>query len=253
MDREWTSAKDLEVARVMQIASYAEYSQSDRIDRMPLREMKPVRTLSKSQGVFEELRHAIYSGDLAPGTPLREAHIAKQLNVSQVPVREALLQLEHLGLVVRVPDRGTTVTKLTRAEITQMMEVRRHLELMAFRLAAANLTPPVVSELKSHLTRMQAFVSAQDHFAVAEEDFAFHRTVWKASRNEILEQTLERLCVAVYAFVSLKRHVAGETMKSAVKSHKKLLDALLSKDDARITAGVNEHIDSSVIPDTVAE
>jgi len=229
------------------------YSQSDKIDSMPLRELTPVRTLSKSQGVFEELRYAIYAGDLAPGTPLREAHIAKQLNVSQVPVREALLQLEHLGLVVRIPDRGTTVTRLTRSEITQMMEVRRHLEQMAFHLAAKNLTPAVIAELKSHLNKMQAFVSAQDHFAVAEEDFAFHRTVWKASGNEILEQTLERLCIAVYAFVSLKRHAAGETMKSAVKSHRKLLVALLSKDDKRITAGVNEHIDSSVIPDTVSE
>jgi len=238
---------------VIQSISFQGYYQSDRIDSMLLRELTPVRTLSKSQGVFEALRHAIYSGDLTSGTPLREAHIAKQLNVSQVPVREALLQLEHIGLVVRVPDRGTTVTKLTRAEITQMMEVRRHLELMAFHLAAANLTPAIVKELKSHLTRMQVFVSAQDHFAVAEEDFAFHRTVWKASGNEILEQTLERLCIAVYAFVSLKRHAAGETMKSAVKSHKKLLDILLSKDGARISAGVNEHIDSSVIPDTVSE
>ncbi len=230
-----------------------QHSQSDIIDSVPIRELTPVRTLSKSRGVFEELLQAIWSGDLAPGTPLREAHIAKQLNVSQVPVREALLQLEHLGLVVRIPDRGTTVTKLTRSEITQMMEVRRHLELMAFRLAAANLTPAVISELKSHLSRMQTFVAAQDHFAVAEEDFAFHRTVWKASGNEVLEQTLERLCTAVYAFVSLKRHAAGESMKSAVKSHKKLLDVLLSKNEARITAGVNEHIDSSVIPETVSE
>jgi len=106
------------------------------------RELTPIRTLSKSREVFEQLCQAIWSGDLPPGTPLREAHIAKQLNVSQVPVREALLQLEHLGLVVRVPDRGTTVTKLTRAEIIQRMEVRRHLEEMA------SNSPPHVSHLR---------------------------------------------------------------------------------------------------------
>src|SRR5882762_10476630 len=135
------------------------YSQSDKIDSMPLRELTPVRTLSKSQGVFEELRYAIYAGDLAPGTPLREVHIAKQLNVSQVPVREALLQLEHLGLVVRIPDRGTTVTRLTRSEIIQMMEVRRHLEEMAFQLAATHLTPEIEAELRAHLRTMQALVA----------------------------------------------------------------------------------------------
>jgi DNA-binding GntR family transcriptional regulator len=220
---------------------------------VPTRELTPIRTLSKSQGVMEKLRQAIWSGDLAPGTPLREAHIAKQFDVSQVPVREALLQLEHLGLVVRVPDRGTTVTKLTRQEIQELMKVRGHLELMAFQLAARNLTDAVTSSLKHHLRRMQEQVAKGDYFAVAEEDFAFHRTVWHASGNEVLERTLDRLCVPVYAFVSLKRAAAGENLKSTIKSHRKLLDELLSRDEKRIAAAVNEHISSATLPDTLAE
>jgi len=218
------------------------------------RDLSPVRTLSKSREVFERLRDAIWSGDLAPGTALREAHLAKQLNVSQVPVREALLQLEHLGLVVRVPDRGTTVTKLTRSEIEQMMEVRRHLEQMAFQLAGSRISDAVEAELRAHLKNMGAAAAKNDHFAVAEEDFKFHQTVWKASGNEVLAKTLERLCIAVYAFVSLKRHAAGETMKSAVKSHRQLLEALLSKDARLIRKGVDEHLTpDAVIPSSIAE
>lgn len=216
-------------------------------------ELVPVRSLSKSREVFERLRNAIWSGDLAPGTPLREAHLAKQLNVSQVPVREALLQLEHLGLVLRVPDRGTTVTKLTRSEIVQMMEVRRHLELMAFDLAAPRLTKEIEAELRSHVRRMEELAAKNDHFGVAEEDFNFHRTVWKTSGNEVLARTLERLCIAVYAFVSLKRHAAGETMKSAARKHKRLLDALLSRKKERIAAEVLEHLTPEVvIPSSIA-
>jgi DNA-binding GntR family transcriptional regulator len=218
------------------------------------KELLPLRSLSKSREVFERLRDAIWSGDLAPGTPIRESHLAKQLNVSQVPVREALLQLEHLGLVVRVPDRGTTVTKLTRTEILQMMEVRRHLEELAFQLAAPRITKEAEAILRRHLTRMQDLVLKKDHFGVAEEDFGFHRTVWKASGNDVLEKTLERLCIAVYAFVSLKRHAAGETMKSAVRSHKLLLDALLSGDPQRIRVRVIEHLaPDAVIPSSIAE
>ena len=89
---------------------------------------KPVRSLSKSKEVFQILRAAILSGGLQPGDSLTEAHLARQMNVSQVPVREALLQLEHLGLVVRVQDKGTTVTKLSRAEMVELLEVRAHLE-----------------------------------------------------------------------------------------------------------------------------
>lgn len=221
---------------------------------MSTQDLIPLRALSKSREVFERLRDAIWSGDLAPGTALREAHLAKQLNVSQVPVREALLQLEHLGLVVRVQDRGTTVTKLTRSEIEQMMEVRRHLEQMAFQLAGSRITPEIEMELRRHLKNMNAAAAKNDHFAVAEEDFKFHQTVWKASGNEVLEKTLERLCIAVYAFVSLKRHAAGETMKSAVKSHKKLLEALLSRDASAIRKGVDEHLTpEAVIPSSIAQ
>ncbi|MCU1224452.1 MAG: transcriptional regulator, GntR family [Edaphobacter sp.] len=226
----------------------------DTIKHVTIKELVPVRTLSKSREVLQRLRSAIWSGDLAPGTPLREAHIAKQLNVSQVPVREALLQLENLGLVVRVPDRGTTVTELSRTNILQMMEVRRHLEELAFRLAASNISKEVEEELRAHLRTMEKLVVKKDHFGVAEEDLEFHRTVWRASGNDVLAQTLERLCVAVYAFVSLKRHAAGETMKSAVKSHKKLLDALLSRDAKRITAGIDEHLNpQDVIPPSITK
>lgn len=221
---------------------------------MSTQDLTPLRALSKSREVFERLRDAIWSGNLAPGTALREAHLAKQLNVSQVPVREALLQLEHLGLVVRVQDRGTTVTKLTRSEIEQMMEVRRHLEQMAFQLASSRVSPEIEMELRRHLKNMNTAAAKNDHFAIAEEDFKFHQTVWKASGNEVLEKTLERLCIAVYAFVSLKRHAAGETMKSAVRSHKKLLEALLSGDVTAIRKGVDEHLTpDAVIPSSIAQ
>lgn len=209
---------------------------------MAIKSLSPLRSVSKSREVFERLRDAIWNGELEPGMALRESHLAKQLSVSQVPVREALLQLEHLGLVVRVPDRGTTVTKLTRAEIEQMMDVRRHLEEYAFRLAANKIDKSVESELRQHLVRMKELVTEKNYFGVAEEDFKFHQTVWRASGNEVLEKTLQRLCVAVYAFVSMRRHAAGDAMGSAVKSHTALYNALVTGDQAKIRAAIREHL-----------
>jgi len=221
---------------------------------MVKQELAPIRSLSKSQEVFRRLRDSIWSGDLAPGVPLREAHIAKQLNVSQVPVREALLQLEHFGLVVRVPDHGTTVTKLTRTEILDINEVRLHLEELAFRLAAKRMTPETEAELRIHVSRMEQLVSAGDLFGVADEDFNFHRAVWRASGNAMLSQTLERLCTALYAFVSLKRHTAGEMAETSAHLHKSLLELLLAGDEEAILAGVREHLQpSAVIPASISE
>lgn len=224
----------------------------DRI--VPAPTFTPVRSLSKSREVFERLRDAIWSGDLAPGTPLREAVLAKQLGVSQVPVREALLQLEHLGLVVRVPDRGTTVTRLTRTEIFQMMDVRRHLEVFAFQLAASRINEKVEKELRTRLENMERLVAKGDHFGVAEEDFRFHQTVWNASGNEVLAKTLEHLCFPVYAFVSMKRHAAGDMMNRPVRGHELLLEALLTGDAERIHTAINDHlVPEAVLPASLAD
>ena len=144
---------------------------------------KPIRTLSKSKEVFQTLRAAILSGELRPGDPLREAHLARQLHVSQVPVREALLQLEHLGLVVRVQDKGTTVTKLSRAEMVELLEVRAYLEDLAFRLASKRLTDKAVKELRQCVEDLENKTAQNNYYGAAEADLRFHRTVWKLLRK----------------------------------------------------------------------
>lgn len=215
-------------------------------------EFSPIRNISKSSEVFSKLRAAIWSGELPPGSPLREAHIAKQLSVSQVPVREALLRLEHLGLVVRIADKGTYVTKLTRAEMVQLLEVRSHLEELAFRLAAKNMTPQIESELRQRLADIEKAKKANDHFAVAEADLKFHETVWKASGNPSLEKTLDQICVSVYAFVSLHRHAAGE--KLATVSHGLLMKALLERDPKLIAKSIREHLNPRTsIPASISD
>lgn len=219
---------------------------------VPMSEISPIRSISKSTEVFNRLRIAIFNRELLPGTPLREAHLAKELNVSQVPVREALLRLQHLGLVVRIEDKGTYVTKLTRIEMVNLLEVRAHLEDLAFRLASQRMTPEVNRELKMRLTNIKTAARTQDHIATAEADLLFHKTIWKASGNPVLVATLEKLCVSVYAFVGHQRRVAGE--KLAVASHDDLLKALESGDPQEITKTIREHLNpESFIPASIVD
>src|SRR5438094_140785 len=74
--------------------------------------------------VAERLRHAIYIGKLQPGEQLVELRIARQIGVGQSSVREALKELEHLGLVVKFPNRGTFVVKLSDEESRQFAYYR---------------------------------------------------------------------------------------------------------------------------------
>src|SRR5215510_10876705 len=94
--------------------------------------LKPVRNRALSDDVFETMRDAIFSGRLKPGDPLREMHLAKELSVSQATVRDALVKLERFGLVVRVPNKETVVTRHTKREIRERIAVRATLEEKAF-------------------------------------------------------------------------------------------------------------------------
>src|SRR4029450_3558118 len=102
--------------------------------------LKPVKNRSLSDDVFESLRDAIFSGRLKPGDSLRELHLAKELSVSQHTVRDALVKLERYGLVVRIPNKETIVTRHSSQAIRDRMEIRATLEEKAFLKAAGKLT-----------------------------------------------------------------------------------------------------------------
>lgn len=206
---------------------------------------KPVRNLSKSKEAFEILRNAILSGELRPGDPLKEAQLARQLHVSQVPVREALLQLENLGLVLRVQDKGTTVTKLSRSEMVELLEVRAHLEDLAFRLASRRLTEKGMKELRDCVADLESKTVQNNYYGAAEADLRFHRTVWRYSGNRVLENTLERLCTSVLAFVSIQRHSAKESLRGSAGRHNILLKVLEKGKSGAISAAIREHMDPS--------
>jgi len=215
---------------------------------------KPIRSSSKSTEVFETLRSAILSGKLQPGDVLREMPLARQLQVSQVPIREALLRLENLGLVVRVADRSTTVTKLTRAEMVELLQVRAHLEELAFRLAVKHLDDAGIRELRDCLAKLEKKIEENDYYAVSDLDLNFHRIVWRLSGNHALEKMLERLCVSIYAFVSIQRHSAGEDLKHSVHHHAGLLEALIQGKPSKVAAAIREHLDpETMIPASVGE
>ena len=95
---------------------------------------------TRTQLVVETLREKILSGEFKAGESLRQAALATELNVSRIPVREALLQLEGEGLVVFEPHKGATVTELNAKHVDELFELRAMLEsnLLAASLPLTN-------------------------------------------------------------------------------------------------------------------
>jgi DNA-binding GntR family transcriptional regulator len=203
--------------------------------------LTPLKTGSLSTRVFETLRDAIFAGRLNAGDPLRELHIARDLNVSQATVREALVQLEQLGLVVRTPNIGTHVTRLSREEVGERLELRVILEERAMIQAAARLGPPEFTELERRIQRITDAISRNAYFEEAQADLAFHRFIWEQSGNRTLYRTLDQIAVPLFAFVSIVRGAHRQPLKEVVQSHEGIVDALRKPSVKRIRQALRQH------------
>lgn len=195
---------------------------------------------SRSEAIVAQLRAAIFEGRYPPGTPLREIKLAREMAVSQATVRESLQKLEYAGLVVRVPNVGTTVVRLTPRDIRERVDLRAELEVWAAKQAARRIAAGDYAELGRRLRTLSAAVKADKHYEAAQADLAFHRYVWQCSGNQTLAATLEHVTVPLLAFVSLLRHMGFEHLPDVVAAHEPLIEALRSADDARIEAAFRE-------------
>jgi DNA-binding GntR family transcriptional regulator len=102
---------------------------------------------TKADDIALVIEEAIVSGELAPGTVLRQEQLSEQFNVSRTPIREALRRLAALGLVSFVPNRGVRVRTLSRDELHEAFLVRAELESLATEIAAGKMTPELLAEL----------------------------------------------------------------------------------------------------------
>src|SRR3989304_10124904 len=104
--------------------------------------------------LVEKLRDEILQGELIPGQYLRLEELATRFEVSTMPVREALSDLEAEGLVTIFPHRGTIVTELSADDLVDIYDIRATLEAMAARLAVPRLTATTIDQLKGYIHQM---------------------------------------------------------------------------------------------------
>lgn len=140
------------------------------------------RTGATQEWVYRVLRQGIISGELPGGTQLKQDEISAALNVSHIPVREALRQLEALGLVRIHPNRGASVTQLSRSTLLDMMEVRATLSVMALRNSAPLLTEEDYRALDEVIAAQK---EETDLFRTEELNYRFHDLLSYHAENSV--------------------------------------------------------------------
>ena len=146
----------------------------------------PTHHRTMAEYALQELREAIILGELAPGTPLRLDELARQLDMSISPIREAVRRLEALGLAKHVPHHGAKVLPFDADELRDLFAVRLGLESLAVRQAAERLTPEAADAARSHLSRLDEARAVRDVREAMRAHADFHFTLYDACRSEWL-------------------------------------------------------------------
>jgi DNA-binding GntR family transcriptional regulator len=206
-------------------------------------ELRMVRTKSLSEQVADSIVEGIATGSLEPGQRIGEAALADQLQVSRVPVREALKILETQGIVVSRPHRGVRVVAFDRGKIAQLYEIRLFLEKLAIRDASArpDVMAGLLERLDAVLLLMDECLRRGDFLGVTYADMAFHREICLASGNQvviILWETLSRHMLIVFE-QELK---ADRDRAHIVEHHRALRFALESRDPVLLAEEIEKHI-----------
>lgn len=146
--------------------------------------------------IFQLLYQRIISGEYKSGDWLRQGRISEELNVSQIPVREALTRLESEGLLERIPYRGMRVPEYSQEQILDAYAVRLIFDVIAARLAAKNISEAELTRLRNLLEETREMRS--------HEDIARHRQLNKSLHMAIAESTHSPLLAKLYQMVSNK-------------------------------------------------
>jgi DNA-binding GntR family transcriptional regulator len=176
--------------------------------------------------VVRMLSADILSGKYKPGDRLNESQIARELNISRIPVREALSQLQEQGLVQNRERRGMFVTNIGPEEVLQISSLRIILETEALRLAKAHMTPQILLQLEKLMAQMDDWNGTL--LEAASLDLEFHRTLWQAAGNPYLERALNALMVPLFAHKTLE-HVTKDVRRWRLSHHRMLLDAVAGR------------------------
>lgn len=149
---------------------------------------------SLSEQVYLEISQRIIDGKYRPGSRLREREIAEELNVSRVPVREALPRLESNGFIFTYPRRGAIIKQMTLRDVEELFDLRLCLEVFAARRAAevaANGAPSPL--LQQVMNQAMSIVDGPNEREISNTNAEFHTRIVEMTGNELLRMHMKSL------------------------------------------------------------
>jgi DNA-binding GntR family transcriptional regulator len=196
---------------------------------------------------YHRLLDMITTGELRAGAIVQERPLAKALNISRTPLRDALFRLEGEGLLVRHQEGVLQVKSFTLQDYSNALRVRLVIECEAARLAAGNMPAPVIAAIRTHLEAVLRRLDAPDHgigrIELDHVDDAVHHAVADASGNPLLAELIRTVRQRSRLF-GLERRPTR--MRSICAEHGAILDAIASGNAPAAVAAMSRHLENVI-------
>lgn len=207
--------------------------------------MRPAARWVLRDTVHESILEMLLEQHLEPGAPLRIETIAKDLDVSPTPVREALVQIEATGLITRTALKGYRVAApLSKAEQAKLMAVRLLLEPPATRAAFDTHGEALALPLGRVLARQRAAAGDRDEAEIREylrADIEFHNVILENCDNPFLKRAVQSLGAQFHRFRELSQP-GGYDADLAIPEHQHIVDAFVSGNAEQAEIAMADHL-----------
>jgi DNA-binding GntR family transcriptional regulator len=198
----------------------------------------PIKNVPLRVQVADQLRNAILSGRLRPGTGLVETALAEQMDVSRAPIREAIQILVNDGLVETIAYKGKRVKPLTVREVAEIYSLREVFEVMAVRRILENGAP--LDTLRTHCDEMTAAAEADDFEALVAADEAFHHALIRLADHDILLASWKNLYLRIHQIMALRNRDLSNLTEVA-RNHPPIVQALTDGDCEKAVKLISDH------------
>lgn len=199
-----------------------------------------VPKLSRStlnEEVYEQLKQALISGKIAPGSAMTIRSLAASFGISVMPVREALRRLVAEHVLYLLPNRSVALPVFTRERFDEITRIRVSLEGLAAEEGARRITPDIIA----HMTQMNALMEAGMQSApdsVLDWNREFHFSLYKASGMPTLVKMIESLWLQIGPLLNIQQQVFSHDKIAVYLHHHRALKGLKTRKPAEVRAAI---------------
>ncbi len=192
--------------------------------------------------ISDYIKESILTGELKPGDRIVETRCAKELGVSQAPVREAIRELEIIGLVENIPFQGCYVKEHTLKDVKDSYKVRISLETLGMKYAVENISEEKLREIFDVMKEMEAAAENHEFDLYIKLDTLFHQKIIEVSQNIMLLRLWSQCHIREWTYIGTKK-LSDRGLKNLAVRHEAIYDALAERNEEKAVKAVTTHLE----------